>query len=64
MKRTKILPPTSTKCFAAKPERGARKQELFCKYNNLFLLELLHSTYRLHSTFTRSWQQELFPQTF
>jgi len=36
VKRAKILPPTSMKCFAAKPERGARKQEIFCKYNNVF----------------------------
>lgn len=26
IKRTKSLPPTSMKCFAAKPERGAREE--------------------------------------
>lgn len=42
------------KCFAAKPERGARKQEFSCKYSNLFLLKLLHNIYRLDSVFAQS----------
>lgn len=42
------------KCFAAKPERGAGKQEFFRKYNNVFLLKLLHSIYSLDSVFAQS----------
>lgn len=42
------------KCFAAKPEHGARKQDFFGKYNNLFLLKLLHNIYRLDKVFAQS----------
>lgn len=42
------------KCFAAKPERGAGKQEFFHKYNNVLIWKLLHNIYSLDSVFAQS----------
>lgn len=50
------------KCFVAKPERGARKKEIF--FVSIFLLKLFHSNYKLYSVSAQLWQQELFPQSF